>query len=1201
MPFLEPIEPSLFADLLGNSDTLQGNRLHQRISEQSIDFQLALAQDPNTPPEILKVLVERGDKTVAEAAALHVNLAGELTTDWQLEIDKILETVQLGQNDRLAVELLKIGSVPPELMSRWIPPDKLIQALTNPYVTKRDRLKFLARLAEETTVEPRLIAAESLDTPLSVLEKLLGDVDLAVRLATQNNPNCPAELADLVDAEAAIAKDWNSDPVELVRLSQSRWDAIRLAVAQNPSTPEASLRELANDSTFEIQLAVAKNPATSGTVLSILAEHPEQAVRSALAVHWNATEEILHQVFPTTQGLIEQRKDLPSSILQRSFDERSTDVPLWKEYQLMRLLIEQPNTSTATLAEMAKIDLEAVKTHLNSNDRDFFAPIFEQYESLSEHLEREAKKAIEYLDGVAKHPNVSVEILEYLAQYPVDRIRFAVAQNPKTPESLRMQLFEGLLERVGSLIHIQIAQDPQTPEFILERFVEEALRSGVNNSVTSIVAALLSNPSVAPILRDRLWEEHQKVPYKDGNYNPYASFRLALASNPSLSERERLEYLEQVLNFSQRSYIDEFFDKPDTPISIWERLAQQDKNVIERLARSWKTPPQFLRQAAELNDVYTLEAVARNPNTPLDVLRNLALNHPKQVREAFFKNPCPDRLGIYQIQLEVEAQEKIDRADKVLTKVGSTSAKGNYALKLEDVREKFNIARNWKTPVLVLEKLAQDPDEKVKSEIARNGNTPIDTLNRLSQDTSSLIRSNVARNPHAPANILERLFSDGDAEVRINLAKNENVPLKILLQLAIDPSETVRIAALCNLKIPEDILFAEIDRHLENAEAILRSCYDQQGKAIRSLPADLLAKLSDSPQKNIRSQIARHPDTPDSVLEKLALDAEESVRRGVAANPSASLELLIEMAKREKSMRYGECGDIVHKSIIARKDATPEALKLALSQKAYTIRCLAAEHPNISVKELEWLIFNETDRLVFDKAINHPKMTADVFRRSIAHTNSWVRALLAKQPNCPTEVLDELFLVELFSNENSINVYLSIAVNPNTSVATLERLVNSTNSEIRIAVASSPTTPLAFLEQLAEDRLARVRYKIAQNPNTPSQIRDRLQESDLLPAFPHRFVSSSLKDLSRIYDPKTDDLADILREYALSDNAFVRLVALLHPMTPIELLEEGGKSLFWLDRYAVAANPATPPEIRQQLTQDSNGIVRAVASNPDRS
>ncbi|NER03885.1 MAG: hypothetical protein F6K17_15305, partial [Okeania sp. SIO3C4] len=49
------------------------------------------------------------------------------------------------------------------------------------------------------------------------------------------------------------------------------------------------------------------------------------------------------------------------------------------------------------------------------------------------------------------------------------------------------------------------------------------------------------------------------------------------------------------------------------------------------------------------------------------------------------------------------------------------------------------------------------------------------------------------------------------------------------------------------------------------------------------------------------------------------------------------------------------------------------------------------------------------------------------------------------------------------------------------------------------------------------------------------------------------------------------------------------------PLTPVDNITEGCQSLFWQERYAVADNPSTPGEIRQQLANDSNRIVRANA------
>ncbi len=158
------------------------------------------------------LLVDRAEPEIAAVAKLHVNYVGELTTDGREEIDAIFHTAQLGQNDRLAVELLKLGTVPPEFLSEWVPASHLMEALKSPHLLRRDRIKFLARLAQEDSLEPRLQVAESLDTPGAVLENLLGDIELAVRLATQHNHNCPSAAMESIDLQQSIASNWETDP-----------------------------------------------------------------------------------------------------------------------------------------------------------------------------------------------------------------------------------------------------------------------------------------------------------------------------------------------------------------------------------------------------------------------------------------------------------------------------------------------------------------------------------------------------------------------------------------------------------------------------------------------------------------------------------------------------------------------------------------------------------------------------------------------------------------------------------------------------------------------------------------------------------------------------------------------------------------------------------------------------------------------------
>ena len=56
--------------------------------------------------------------------------------------------------------------------------------------------------------------------------------------------------------------------------------------------------------------------------------------------------------------------------------------------------------------------------------------------------------------------------------------------------------------------------------------------------------------------------------------------------------------------------------------------------------------------------------------------------------------------------------------------------------------------------------------------------------------------------------------------------------------------------------------------------------------------ADILEKLSEDPDTDVRMSVACNPVTPEPTLEKLAEDPTVFVRRGVAQNRSTSTSLL---------------------------------------------------------------------------------------------------------------------------------------------------------------------------------------------------------------------------------------------------------------------------------------------------------------------
>ncbi|MEH1987065.1 HEAT repeat domain-containing protein [Nostoc sp.] len=346
--------------------------------------------------------------------------------------------------------------------------------------------------------------------------------------------------------------------------------------------------------------------------------------------------------------------------------------------------------------------------------------------------------------------------------------------------------------------------------------------------------------------------------------------------------------------------------------------------------------------------------------------------------------------------------------------------------------------------------------------------------------------------------------------------------------------------------------------------------------------------LANHPDFTTRLEVVRNPNTPPRALAQIVLSIQNSgntpnqtvdmlksafpgdhndVLRSIAGNPRTPIEALEILARREfisatpdpRSFIPPTTDDSIVRSLAYNPSLTPQLLGILVQDPCVEVRVCLVRHPNLT--EALWL------QLAEDTEISVREAVATI--------------------NAPVSVL------ELLAQDEQVEVRIKVATNPNTPISVLQVLAGDENSSIRTAAASNYNLPETILTQLANDEKVEVRRAVAQNPNTPAPIRETLHDLIVQPTT--RQTSSTLRGLNRLYNPSTDDLVSILAEYASSENAFVRFVTLLHPLTPHEVLTQAAQSASWLERYAVADNSGTPIELRQQLAQDSNRIVRVAA------
>ena len=775
-------------------------------------------------------------------------------------------------------------------------------------------------------------------------------------------------------------------------------------------------------------------------------------------------------------------------------------------------------------------------------------------------------------------PNTTPERLIDLADHSVELARI-VAKNLATPK----ELLTALSRSKDAVTRRCLASNPSIPPEVLrkvamqfpEKFLDNpaifVLLTGNPNLLLDLPASLLMallkrNDCPLEIVRALQVSTHYSVRAAAtlhvavaGNVEDWLS-SISIAFREVITRATRIDHLHCLpflllagtLNSPCRTAF-------SSPHPLFDAIIQDAKCVYSNA--------ETLNRLVGHHDSRVRAAIAGNTSTPISLLEILAGDKEQVVRNAVANNPATPS-NMCQLVLERLANHEADQARCIAA--GATTTPISLLERLavdESANVRLAVAENPATPaalrLALLERLAEIKGRKhdeIRLAVALNSATPPDALERLAGDTRPAVRQAVAIHPKTSIMVLKRLAEDKAWAVRSTVALNIATPPALLDRLANDAIDYVRLAAAMNPATPVVLL----EQLLENESNEIPK-KNPRSKGCKGFGIALNFTGSNFPW-----EIRWSKATPAALLERLPR-ARECLDDTIENTIAKKLEFGLDDIERLASSTINNC-----RHQVAAHPATPvNLLEQLANDEDWQIRVAVVKNPATPVVLLKQLVHDEDDRVRYYVG-QHVGKDPELLQRL---TTDELRCLLRaanENPNVLAEALEQQ------AEDMDCLVRLDIAEHPGMTPPLLEQLFEGLSGNLidaRRSVAKHPATPLAIVECLLTDPDGLVYSNACSRlHDTPFDLTDSSALNPEEHAAAERLLARNVQLFSADADPSPR-----------------RMLALLSPWAPRKALIKHVRSIWWEERAAIAANPATPSPIRGKLVEDGNSIVRAAA------
>lgn len=453
---------------------------------------------------------------------------------------------------------------------------------------------------------------------------------------------------------------------------------------------------------------------------------------------------------------------------------------------------------------------------------------------------------------------------------------------------------------------------------------------------------------------------------------------------------------------------------------------------------------------------------------------------------------------------------------------------------------------------------------------AADENTIPEILKTLAQTNIKLARL-VAKNPNATPDLLKDLASSEDYLTRAGVTRNPNTPKNILLTLAYEfPQEFLGNSVIDLFLIEQPNFYTEIP--FWTLVNLLKQ---------KNLPQWILLGAASHDNSVILRAVAKHPQTSQITLEKLAIKSKDDDTLGLC--------------------------------IVKRQNLSEKVLETLVEYATTSVRRYLASQiktpPNILQKIAEYPELNWNEEIEIQTRIaKHPHTPTHVLEKLIHKGHTKVKKAIALRSNLSKQLIVQLamdyrvhgmrflaynryissnLLAELIQNPH-LRVRQMVVRHPNAPINVLTAAVEF--PQLRLFVAENPHTPVEILSELTKDSRGDVLKAVAQNPNTPAFVLEKLSENPL-----HDLL------LARHPNTSPEVMEKVLWRLAMNERLSIRKYVAQNPQTPVQILTQWVKTSPEV-RPWIAQNISTPEHLLEKLALSSSKIIRRnVAQNSNTS